>query len=373
MQISLPRSALFAALGQVKAVVEKRNTIPILSNVLLRAEKDSFTVVATDLDIEIKVRIEGVTPEKAGATTVEAHLLFDIVRKFSDKAVISLATAPDGQKLRVAAERSEFHLQMLPESDYPSITVAPMPDGWLLPAATLARIIAKTEFAISSEETRYYLCGIYWHVRGGADGPMLCAVATDGHRLAKVEITAPPGTEGMPGVIVPTKTVSRLREMAKGFEGDITFEVSDTKIRATAGGTVLTSKLIDATYPDYARVMPRGNDRLLTADRPSLAAALDRVSTLSSDKGRAVVLELEAGTARLAVNNADHGTAEETLDVTYEAEPLRIGFNSRYLADVLDCIACDQVQIRLGDAGNPALITNPLDPSVELVIMPMRV
>ncbi len=373
MQISLPRSALFAALGQVKAVVEKRNTIPILSNVLLRAAAGSLTLTATDLDIEITVRIDGVTAAKPGATTVQAHLLFDIARKLPEKAEVRLTLAEDGQSLRVASERSDFHLQVLPASDYPEITTADFAVAFDLPATTLARLIAKTEFAISSEETRYYLNGIFLHLREVEGALMLRAVATDGHRLARWQGPAPDGSAGMPGVIVPTKTVQRLRAIAGGHEGEVRVDVSDTKIRVTAGPTVLTSKLIDGTFPDYARVIPQNNTRLLTADRPSLAAALDRVSTLSSDKGRAVVLEVENGALRLAVNNADAGSAEESLDVTYAAEPLRIGFNSRYLADILDVTASDQVALRLGDAGAPALVTNPLDDSVELVLMPMRV
>lgn len=373
MKITLPRSALFAALGQVRAVVERRNTIPILSNALLDADASGLTLRATDLDIEIRARIEG-RAAAPGATTVPAQMLFDIVRKFPDKAEVSLAMAADGQTLRVESGRARLDLQALPASDYPDITIGPMSHGFALPAATLARLIAKTEFAISTEETRYYLNGIYWHAPVVDGRQRLRAVATDGHRMALAETEPPAGCDGMPGIIVPTKAVARLREIAKAWDGELAVEVSDTKIRVTAGATVMTSKLVDGTFPDYTRVIPRGHDKRLVIDGPSLAAALDRVSTIASERGRAVKLRAEAERLTLTVLDQNAGTAEEGLDARFDGpDGFTIGFNSRYMADILETLDAKEAEIALGDPGSPTLFRNPQDESVELVLMPMRV
>lgn len=370
MKITLPRAALFAALGQVKAAVKTRNTIPILGNVRLDADAAGLALTATDLDIEIKTRIDG-EARLQGATTVPARMLHEIVRKMPDKAAITLDA--DGPTLTVTGGASRFALASLPATDFPDLTAGTFPHRLELPAATLARLIGMTAFAISAEETRYYLNGIYLHTRTGDDGPMLRAVATDGHRLARAEIAAPLGSDGMPGVILPTKAIERLRDLAKSHEGNIAIEISPTKIRATAGATTLTSKLIDATFPDYDRVIPRGNDKRLAVDRATIAGAIDRVSTIASDKSRAVRIEIEAERLTMRVVNVDAGQAEETVDATLSGEPITIGFNSRYFAQIVDTLACDRLDIAIGDVGAPILITNPQDASVEIVLMPMRV
>lgn len=372
MLITLPRAALFAALGQVKAVVERRNTIPILSNVRLDADRTGLTLTATDLDIEAKARIDG-APETIGATTVHAAMLFDIVRKMPDKEAIALVLDEAGTTLVVKAGRSRFVLPALPAADFPDISAGAFDHRFALPAATLKRLIDKTEFAISHEETRYYLNGVYLHPAEGDDGPVLRAVATDGHRLARAETLLPEGAAGMAGIIVPAKAVARLRVIAEGHEGDVTIETSATKIRATAGGVVLTSKLIDGTFPDYERVIPRGNGNRLTVDRAVIGAAIDRVSTLASGKGRAVKLDIEAGRVTMRVVNADAGSAEETIDAELAGTPLEIGFNSAYFGEILSVLGSERVVIALGNAGAPILITNPLDASTETVLMPMRV
>lgn len=368
MQITLPRSALFAALGMVKAVVERRTTIPILANVRLTLEAGGLRLVGTDLDIEISTRVAG-QADAAGETTVPAGMLADIVAKFPDKADVTLSLAADGQTLTVSSGRARLNLQALPASDFPDISGGEFACRFALAPATLARMLGKTEFAISTEETRYYLNGTFWH----REDDKLVVVATDGHRLARVAVPSPEGDPAFKGVIVPAKTVSRLRVLAKATEADMTVEISETKIRVTAGETVLTSKLIDGTFPDYKRVIPQANSKRLTISRAALAAAVDRVSTIATERGRAVKLSVTPGFLHLTVNNADAGTGEETLDIDYDGEPIDIGFNSRYVADALEVLAADTVTLDLNQSGDPALLKAAGDDDMLVVLMPMRV
>ena len=242
-----------------------------------------------------------------------------------------------------------------------------------LPAKDLKRLIDKTQFAISTEETRYYLNGIYLHVAGAAKAQRLRAVATDGHRLAQAELDAPKGAEGMPGIIVPRKTVGEVQRLIEDLDTEIMIELSQTKIRFTIGDVVLTSKLIDGTFPDYGRVIPAGNDKTLMVDKPEFAAAVDRVSTVSSERGRAVKLALSAGKLVLTVTNPDSGRATEELEVEYDSDPLDIGFNSRYLLDIAAQIEGDVAVLKLADPGSPTLIQEKDSASALYVLMPMRV
>ena len=227
-----------------------------------------------------------------GATTVPAHMIYDIVRKLPEGSQIVLDASGDRASLTIRAGTSRFSLQTLPESDFPDLAAGEMTHKFTLPAKDLKRLIDKTQFAISTEETRYYLNGIYLHVAGSGKAQKLRAVATDGHRLAQVELDAPKGAEGMPGIIVPRKTVGEVQRLIEDLDAEVAIELSQTKIRFTIGDVVLTSKLIDGTFPDYGRVIPAGNDKTLIVDKPEFEAAVDRVSTVSSERGRAVKLAL---------------------------------------------------------------------------------
>ena len=374
MRLTIERSNLIRSLARMTRVVERRNTIPILSNVLLAADAEGLRMKATDLDLEVTERAPAST-EQEGATTVPAHLLHDIVRKLPDGAEVLLRTGEDGG-VTVAAGRSNFRLQTLPEADFPDLTADEFTHSFVMPATALARMIERTAFAISTEETRYYLNGIYAHVMDG----MLRCVATDGHRLARAEVEAPEGTEGMPGIIIPRKTVGEVQKLLgaaqPGEEGEtasVRVELSDAKIRFTLGGTVLTSKLIDGTFPDYQRVIPTANDKALTMDRQTFAGAVDRVATVSSERGRAVKLALKDGQLTLTVNNPDSGSAEEELPVGYEDDAMEIGFNARYLLDIAGQIGGEEAVFMLNDAGSPTLIRDKGDESALYVLMPMRV
>ena len=370
MRVTIERSAFLKALTHVQSVVERRNTIPILSNVLLQAEGSQLKLTATDLDLEI---VESVAAEVAagGATTVPAHMLYDIVRKLPDGAQLELEQAGDGQRISIVAGRSRFALQALPPEDFPDLAAGDFANSFAIGTGDLKGLIDKTRFAISTEETRYYLNGIYFHEVAAAN--VLRAVATDGHRLAQAQIARPEGAQGMPGIIVPRKTVLEVVKLFETLDGTVDVSLSASKIRFAAGDLVLTSKLIDGTFPDYERVIPRHNDKTLELDTKSFASAVDRVSTISMEKGRAVKLQIGANKVILTVNNPDSGSAEEEVVCSYEADPIDIGFNSRYLMDVAAQVKSDAMVLQLADAGSPTIIRDPGDEQALYVLMPMRV
>jgi DNA polymerase-3 subunit beta len=372
MRVILERSNLLKSLNHVHRVVERRNTIPILSNVLLNATGAILEMKATDLDLEV-TEATPANVERAGATTVPAHLLYDIVRKLPDGAEVMLRTDEDGNAMSVISGRSSFRLQCLPQSDFPELTAGSFSHIFRLDSAALKALIDRTQFAISTEETRYYLNGIYFHTIETGGKLKLRAVATDGHRLARAEMEAPAGSEGMPGVIIPRKTVSELQKLVDQPDVAVATELSDTKIRFTIGSVVLTSKLIDGTFPDYQRVIPTGNDKPLVIDRATFASAVDRVSTISSERGRAVKLSIADGQLTLTVNNPDSGSATEELAADYSSDPIEIGFNARYLLDVAGQLSGGDARFMLADAGSPTLIQDTADENTLYVLMPMRV
>jgi len=371
MKVTIERNSLLKTLGHIQSVVERRNTIPILSNVMMEAEGDTVAMTATDLDIAI-VEKTGATVTQAGSTTVPAHTLFDIARKLPDGAEVELSLE-ENDRLVVKAGRSRFTLTCLDKEDFPVMSEGDLPHRFDVAAEELKRLIDKARFAISTEETRYYLNGIYLHVANTEDGATFRAVATDGHRLAQVEQDVPEGAAGMPGIIVPRKTVGEVRKLIDEFEGAVSIALSETKIRFAFDGAVITSKLIDGTFPDYSRVIPEGNDKMLEMDCRLFAESVDRVSTISSDKTRSVKLSLGDDTLTLSVNSPDSGTATEELAAAYGSDALEIGFNSRYLLDILSQIEGETVQVMLADPSSPTVLKDMLDEAALYVLMPMRV
>jgi DNA polymerase-3 subunit beta len=367
MKATIERATLLKSLGHVQSVVERRNTIPILSNVLIEAREDgSLRLMATDLDLQVDESVPA-NVTQPGAITVSAHTLFDIVRKLPEGSQVEL-NAAEG-KMQVNAGRSRFNLSTLPRDDFPVIAEGDLPTRFELPAATLRQIIDKTRFAISSEETRYYLMGIFLHV---AD-EQLKAAATDGHRLARVTVDKPDGADGMPDVIIPRKCVAELRKLLDEVEGTVEVSLSPTKVRFGLGSAVLTSKLIDGTFPDYNRVIPTANDKLLRLDPKSFSAGVDRVSTIASEKTRAVKIAVDRDKVTLSVISPENGVATEELAADYGSDGLEIGFNARYLLDILGEIDGDIVEVHLADAAAPTLLRENDKSNALYVLMPMRV
>jgi DNA polymerase-3 subunit beta len=372
MKISIERGALLKAVAQAQSVVERRNTIPILANVLIEASGDTVSFRATDLDIEVVDKCP-VFVERAGATTVSAVTLHEIVRKLPDGATVQLTDDAATGRLTVEAGRSNFSLATLPKEDFPVMASSEYDANFSAPAVMLRRLFDKSKFAISTEETRYYLNGVYLHVADSEDGKALRAVATDGHRLARIDAPIPANADNMPGVIVPRKTVGELRKLLDDDDAEIAVSVSETKIRFATPMVTLTSKVIDGTFPDYTRVIPAGNTRKLEVDASEFAQAVDRVATVSSERSRAVKLALDEDRVVLSVNAPDSGAAEEELAVAYGDERLEIGFNAKYLLEIASQVERETAVFMFNSAGDPALMREGNDTSAIYVVMPMRV
>jgi DNA polymerase-3 subunit beta len=377
MKLTIERAALMKALGHVQSVVERRNTIPILSNVLLTADHDQVSFSATDLDMEILD--DGVAQvDQPGQITAPAHTLYEIVRKLPEGADVSLSFTGEDPRLQIQAGRSKFNLPVLPAGDFPVMSSDGLSTPIAVDTGALIRLIDKTRFAISTEETRYYLNGLYIHTVMDGGVAKLRAVATDGHRLALAEMDAPEGAAGSPGVIVPRKTINEVRRLLDDAGESTDVQISQAKVRfefARAGskGAALTSKVIDGSFPDYLRVIPRDNAKIMTLDNALFAQAVDRVATISAEKSRSVKLAIEPGRMTLTVRNMEAGQGVEELEIDYDGDAFEIGFNARYLLDVTGQIGGEIAEFRFADPASPTLVLDPTDPGVKYVLMPLRV
>lgn len=373
MRLIIEQGEFLRALGHVTSVVERRTTIPILSNVLLRASDSGLAFKATDLEREV-IETAQASVSEAGAITAPAHTLHDIVRKLPDGSQVDIRHDAERERLTLSAGQARFALQTLAADDFPDLAVGEMSHEFEIGAPDLRRLIDKTKFAISTEETRYYLNGIYLHAPQKEGASFLRAVATDGHRLAQVDMSCPIGAEGMPGVIIPRKTVMEVHKLIEGRTDSVKIGVSAIKMRfAIADKVVLTSKLIDGTFPDYARVIPQNNDKEMRVSNALFRTAVDRVSTIASERGRAVKISIGPEKAVLSVNNPEGGSATEEIAVDYDAAPLEIGFNARYLLDIADQFDGDHAVFLLADPGAPTMVKDAGDEHVLYVLMPMRV
>lgn len=372
MQLTIERAALLKALGHVQSVVERRNTIPILSNVLLSAEGGRLAFSATDLDMEIVDEAEALVTIP-GQITAPAHTLYEIVRKLPDGADVELRFSGEDPRLTIRAGRSSFALPVLPAGDFPVMSADAEGASFSLMKDDLIRLIDKTRFAVSTEETRYYLNGLYLHTLSDGGVSKLRAVATDGHRLALAEMDAPAGSASAPGVIVPRKTIDQVRRLLDDGSGPVDIQVSAVKIRFQFGQAALTSKIIDGAFPDYGRVIPRGNDKVMVVDNSLFAKAVDRVAIISAEKSRSVKLAIAPGKLVLTVRNMEAGQAVEELEVDYDRDSFEIGFNARYILDVTGQIQGDTTELCFADAASPTLVLDPADAGVQYVLMPLRV
>ncbi len=374
MRFTVDRATMLKALAHVQSVVEKRNTIPILANLMLAVREGRLSLTATDMEIAVVEEVAATTSQD-GATTAPAVTLYEIVRRLPEGAEVELDYPGGDAPLKLKAGRYVTSLMVLPTEDFPAMTTGSLPHHFALAASALRTLIDRTRFAISMEETRYYLNGIYLHATESEGVPVLRAVATDGHRLARVEEPLPEGASGMPGVIVPRKTVLELRKLLEETNEAVEIALSDTRIQFRVGPVMLTSKLIDGTFPEYERVIPRDNDKVLKVAKRDFSDAVARVAAISSERSRPVKLSLSRDLLVLSAISPEQGSASEELDddrVKYDATPLEIGFQARYLNDITDQIE-GEVEFRFADGTAPTVVQDAADASTLYVLMPIRV
>lgn len=371
MKLTIERSVLLKSLGHIQSVVERRGTIPILANVKLEAAGNQMKMTATDMDVAVMESVQA-TVATEGGITVPAHMLYEIVRKLRDGAQIEIDASAAG-KVALKAGQSKFSLSSLPVDDFPVMSEDDLEHRFTITADECKALIEKTKFAISTEETRYYLNGVFFHATTDSGAAVLRAVATDGHRLARIQVALPEGAENIPGVIVPRKTISELTKLLEDGVQNVEISLSASKVRFVCGNAVLVSKLIDGNFPDYDRVIPTNNDKIMEVEGKLFAEAVDRVSVISSEKSRGIKLHVDNGTLTLSATSAEQGSATESLDVKYGADAVEIGFNSRYVLDMMAQIEGESAQFVFSDASAPALVRDPADVGALYVIMPMRV
>ena len=376
MNLTITRGALLKALSHATAIAEKRNTIPILANVMLTATRETLQLTATDMEIAVVEDVSAAVGEQ-GSCTAPAATLHDIVRKLGDGADVNLSRDGKDGQLLLRAGNYRTRMAVLPVEDFPSMKSSLVAKRFSLPAKSLCSMIDRARFAMSTEGTRYYLNGLYLHQASADDGTqVLRVVATDGHRLARVDEPLPEAATGIPGVIVPRRTVNEIRKLLDGLTGDVEIALSETSIQFTIAAMQVTSKLVDGTFPEYDRVIPRGNDIRVKVRRASLTSAVARVAAISSERERPVKLSLSRGSLILSSSCPESGTATEELDgddVEYAGSTsIEVGFQARYLSDIADQISGD-VEFGFANSEAPALIVDPLDTMALYVLMPMRV
>ncbi len=369
IHLIVDKTALLKALAHCQGVVERRNTVPILAHILLETQGNTLKITATDLEIAY-IETLPAHIKNPGSTTVSAHLLFDIVRKLPDGAEIELKTTEDGGSLHLQSCRSNYNFACLPSIDFPSITTHELPCTFKIHAAELSRLIDKTRFSMSFEETRYYLNGICFHATPNG---YLRAVATDGLRLAQAEGELPPEASSMPQIIISRKTIHEVRKLIDEMAEEVTISVSENQIRFVISSSILVSRLIEGKFPAYENVIPLNNDKVLEVNAKAFAETVDRISIMSTDKLRPVKLRVEGSTMVISAHSSETGSAVEELEVNYTGEPLDFGFNARYILDVTQQISNETLQFLIGDETQAIIAKDGSDSSVLYVLMPMRV
>lgn len=374
MRFKAEQAPLLRALAHIHGVTEKRNTIPILANVLINYDGQTLKLTGTDMEIAIVEEIAAPGGE-AGSVTVPASVLYEIVRKLADSDAIEFEQSDPDSPLALKAGRFATELNVLPVDDFPAMVAGELPHNFTISVPTLRALIDRTKFAMSNEETRYYLNGIYLHVGTREKEKTLRSVATDGHRLALFDTELPAGAKSIPGVIIPRKTVMELRKLLDENDAEVAIALSETRIQFRIASVMLTSKLVDGTFPEYERVIPRHNKRKLRVSKQALSIAIGRVAAISLERSRPIKLALGQNHLTLSATSPDQGMAQEELDensVAYDAEPLEIGFQARYLTDITDQIN-DEGDFFLADSASPTLIQDTQEPSALFVLMPIRV
>lgn len=367
--VVLEKSHLMKALSHCQGVVEKRNTVPILAHVLLETRGNTLKITATDLEIAFSETIPAHIKSKGSATT-SAHLLFDVVRKLPEGATIELKTTEDGAFLHLQSGRSTYNFSCLPTLDFPIMTTENFSCTFNIHAAELSYLIDKTRFSMSTEETRYYLNGIFFHKT--TEG-FLRAVATDGLRLAQAQVELPAGTEALPEIIISRKTIHEIRKLIDESAEEVGVSISENQVRFTVGSSVLISRLIEGKFPEYEKVIPLHNDNSLEVDVKAFADAIDRISIMSTDKLRPVKMRVQDGVMAISAHSTDTGNAVEELEVKYNGGVVDFGFNARYILDVTQQISTQFLHFLIGDETQAIIAKDGGDSSALYVLMPMRV
>jgi len=371
MKLNVEKNILLKSLSHVQGIVEKRNTLPVLSNILLEAKENSLILSATDMDISITDKLNCNILEE-GSTTVSAQTLYDIIRKLPDSAEIEIISN-DGKLISLRAGKSKFSLGCLPKEDFPIIEIGDLENELNIDSQIFLKLINKTRFAVSNEETRYFLNGIYLHYKNYNNTDYLSIVATDGHRLAKFDYEFKDQLSEIPGVIIPKKTVNELYKLLVDFEGSIKINLDSNKIVFFIGELVLISKLIDGNFPDYKRVIPEDNNNILKINRQAFSLAVDRVSTIASDKSPIIKFKLLNNLMNMTSANTENGTATEDIVNNYSGEEFEIGFNSKYILEMINNLEDEEITLKFKDSSSPVTATEDSNPDLVYVLMPMRV
>lgn len=369
LHVILEKNTLMKALSHCQGVVERRNTVPILGHVLLECQGNALKITATDLEIAF-VETLPAHIKAHGSATVSAHLLFDVVRKLREGSEIELKTSENGEFLHLNSGRSTYNFACLPVADFPVMTTEELPSTFNIHAAELSRLIDKTRFSMSTEETRYYLNGIFFHKT--ADG-FLKAVATDGLRLAQAQVELAEGTPNLPEVIISRKTIHEIRKLIDETAEEVTVSLSENQVRFVVASSILISRLIEGKFPDYEKVIPVDNNNVLEVDVKAFAEAIDRISIMSTDKLRPVKIRVEGTTMVVSAHSMDTGNAIEELEVKYTGESANFGFNARFILDVTQQISNEFLHLFIGDEDQAIIAKDSVDTSALYVLMPMRV
>ncbi len=375
MEIKANSSDLLKALNHIHGIVEVRHTLPILSNIVLSAANNELSLSSTNLDIfcSDKINAEIVT---SGEISVPAITFFEIVKRLPSGSDVILSMADEDTELVLKCGRSKFNLSTLKTEDFPILSDKDLPTNFVISADELSRMIDKTKFAISNEETRYYLNGIFFHKAESNSIKFLRAVATDGHRLAQYDIPLPQGADEITGIIIPKKTVFELRKVLDDADGDVSISLNENKIKFSFNNLKIVSKVIDGTFPDYTKVIPQNNDKKFKTNNSELKNAIDRVSAVAINeetKSKAIKLTIENNKLNLSVESQSKGSAKEEIDISYNNEKVDIGFNSRYLLDICNEVDGDEIDVNLLDSISPAIILDKTDENLFFVLMPMRI
>ena len=372
MKFIVTKSDIFKTLTHLQSIVSKKNTLPILSNILIEAQNSSLTLSSTDMDISIKETISCNIIEK-GSTTLNAQIMFDIIKKLPDTSEIEFISN-DGKILTIRSNVSKFSLSCLPKDEFPLIDTETSNGKKInIESQTIFNLINKTKFAISNEETRYFLNGLYFNIVTSENVSNLTFVGTDGHRLATSTSLINKTINEIPGVIIPKKTINELSKLLSENTENIEIDISLNKIIFYIDKLILISKLIDGNFPDYNRVIPKNNNNHLTINRLNLLSAVDRVSTISNEKSPSIKFKLLKNLVNLSSINNENSTATEDIEASYNGDDIEIGFNSRYIMDILDNLEENDVKISFNDNSSPIIIKEKINTENVYVLMPMRV